>query len=142
MPPVFPAHGKPRPQRAARVLIPLLALAVLAACTGGPGVSPADDRPPAAPEPLTPRGAGPAPESFTWKQVPGDWVYRVIVTDAAERPLYQQDRRNEPSIPFPNELKEMMAEPHATFSWSVAIVAPDGRHLAQSPPVRFWLRQP
>jgi hypothetical protein len=89
---------------------------------------------------VTPRGAVSLPAAFTWKPVPGDRIYRVIVTDAAERFLYELDLRNGTSIPLPKELTAMMAEPHATFSWSVAIVTPDGRHLAQSPLVPFFLK--
>jgi hypothetical protein len=80
------------------------------------------------------------PTAFTWKLVPGDRIYRVIVTDAAERPLYHHDVRNVSSTPVPAELKAMMAERHATFLWSVAIVTPDGRHLARSPAVQFSLK--
>jgi hypothetical protein len=134
-------HIQPRgPWRTAWLLVPLLALAAFVACgdeTGGPVQ---EDRPAAAPEPLTPRGAVSLPTAFTWKPVPGDRIYRVIVTDAAERLMYQQDIRNGTRLPLPKELKAMMAEQHATFSWSVAIITPDGRHLAQSPPVQFSLK--
>jgi len=127
-------------RRSALLLIPLVALAALSACHDGFGGPPPEDAPPAAPEALTPRGAGPMPTAFTWKQVPGDRIYRVIVTDAAERPLYHYDVRNVSSTAVPAELKAMMAERRATFSWSVAIVTPDGRHLAQSPAVQFSLK--
>ena len=115
-------------------------MVAVSACGSNWGGPPPEDPPPAAPEPLSPRGAGPTPTAFTWKPVPGDRVYRVIVTDAAERPLYQEDRRNATSVPLPKELTRMMAEPRTTFSWSVAIVTPDGRHLARSAPVEFWLK--
>ena len=140
MPRALRAFRRPCLRQAALRLIPLLALAALSACTDGSGGPPPEDRPPAAPEPLTPRGAGPMPAAFTWKQVPGDRIYRVIVTDAAERPLYHFDVRNLSSTPVPGELKAMMAERQATFSWSVAIVTPDGRHLAQSPAIQFSLQ--
>jgi len=64
----------------------------------------------------------------------------VIVTDEAERFLIQQDVRNGTALPLPAELRAMMTERHATFSWSVAIVTPDGRHLAKSAPVQFSLK--
>jgi hypothetical protein len=134
-----PPPRRPHLRDAALLLIPLVALAFFAGCGGDAGTPP-DEKPPAAPEPLAPRGAVPLPEAFTWKMAPGDRIYRLTVTDAAERPLYQQDVRNGASLPLAKELAAMMAEPHATFSWSVAIVTPDGRTLAQSPTVQFWLK--
>ncbi len=122
------------------LLIPLLILTGVAACGDGGGEQPPAERPPSAPEPVAPRGAVALPVSFTWKQVPGDWIYRLIVTDAAERPMYQQDIRNGSSLPMPGELRAMMVEHHATFVWSVVIVTPDGRHLAESPRIPFSLK--
>lgn len=115
-------------------------LAFVAACGGGSGQPAQQAQPPPAPEPIAPRGAVSPPVSFTWKQVPGDWIYRVIVTDEAERPMHQQDIRNRSSLPMAPELAAMMTEQHAAFVWSVAIVAPDGRHLAESNRVRFSLK--
>jgi len=115
-------------------------LAALAACGGGAGDPARQAQPPSAPDPIAPRGSVSPPVSFTWKQVPGDWIYRVIVTDEAERPMHQQDIRNGSSLPMPQELAAMMTEQHATFVWSVAIVAADGRRLAESPRVRFSLK--
>jgi hypothetical protein len=134
------ARGARRPRRIALLLVQILVLATVAACGGETTTVPPDDRPPAAPEPLTPRGATTLPAAFTWKAVPGNPIYRVIVTDEAERELHHQDVRNATTSAIPEELTTMMAERHATFSWSVAIVTPDGRRLAQSAPVQFWLK--
>jgi hypothetical protein len=118
----------------------LAAVVAATACSDDAGLQPQNASPPATPEPLTPRGVVTLPVSFTWKAVPGDWVYRVIVTDEAERFLFQQDARNDTALPLPAELRAMMAERHATFNWSIAIVTPDGRHLARSAPVAFSLK--
>ncbi len=121
------------------LLLPLLMLAAVSACGGG--AEPAQQaQPPSAPEPIAPSGTVSLPVSFTWKQVPGDWIYRLVVTDEAERPMHQQDIRNRSSLPMTPELAAMMTEQHATFVWSVAIVTPDGRHLADSPRVKFSVR--
>jgi hypothetical protein len=133
-------RGSRRLRRIALLLVQVLALATFAACGDETTTPPPDERPPAAPEPLTPRGATALPAAFTWKAVPGDRIYRVIVTDTAERELFYHDLRNWTSLPLPEELTTMMAERHAPFSWSVAVVTPDGRRLAQSPPVQFWLK--
>jgi hypothetical protein len=122
------------------LLVPLLALAVLVTCGDNAAAPAQDDQPPAVPEPLTPRDGVSLPTAFTWKAVPGDRIYRVIVTDAAERLMYQQEIRNGTTLPLTKELTAMMAEQHATFSWSVAVVTPDGRTLAKSPPVAFFLK--
>jgi len=140
MTPRLPPRGPRRLRQTGFLLLQVLALAVFAACGGETSAPPPDERPPAAPEPLAPRGATALPAAFTWKAVPGDRIYRVIVTDAAERELHHQDIRNVTTIPIPEELTTMMAERRATFSWSVAIVTPDGRRLAESPPVQFWLQ--
>jgi hypothetical protein len=129
-----------QPLRSARLLLPVFILAVLAACGGGAAEPQPPAQPPSAPEPIGPRGAVSQPVSFAWKQVPGDWIYRVIVTDEAERPMHQQDIRNGSSLPMALELAAMMTEQHATFVWFVAIVTPDGRHLAESARVRFSLK--
>lgn len=130
------ATGRPLPL----LFLPLLLLAAATACGGG-AVEPAQQaQPPSAPEPIAPRGAVSQPVSFTWKQVPGDWIYRLIVTDEAERPMHQQDIRNRSSLPMTSELAAMMTEQHATFVWSVVIVTPDGRHLAESPRIPFSLK--
>ena len=129
--------GRPLPRLL--LFLPLLMLVAVTACGGG--AEPAQQaQPPSAPEPIAPRGAVSLPVSFTWKPVPGDWIYRLIVTDGAERPMHQQDIRNGSSLPMAPELAAMMTEQHATFVWSVVIVTPDGRHLADSPPVRFSLK--
>jgi hypothetical protein len=135
-----PSRGHRRPRRACLPILLLSAACIVAACGGADNPPPRTEQPPAAPEPLTPRGAVSLPFSFTWKPVSGDWIYRIIVTDAAERFLLQQDLRNGSALPAPAELQAMMAERHATFNWSVAIVTPDGRSLAQSPPVAFSLK--
>jgi len=137
----FPRPSALRPSRRGLLLfLPLLMVAAVAACgddTAGPAQR---AEPPSAPEPIAPRGAVSAPVSFTWKQVPGDWIYRLTVTDEAERPMHQQDIRNGSSLPMTSELSAMMAEQHETFVWSVAIVTPDGRHLADSPRIPFSLK--
>jgi hypothetical protein len=120
--------------------LPVLMLAAVTACGGGTGEPARRAQPPPAPDPIAPRGAVPQPVSFTWKQVPGDWIYRLIVTDEAERPMHQRDVRNGSTLPMPEELAAMMTEQHATFVWSVAIVTPDGRQLVESPRVRFSLK--
>jgi hypothetical protein len=136
----------PRPRRhrpwwsSLVLLVPFLILVAVAACGDDGGVPPPAGQPPSAPEPIAPRGAVSLPVRFTWKQVPGDWIYRLIVTDAAERAMYQQDIRNGSSLPMPRELRLMMTERHETFVWSVAIVTPDGRHLAESPRIPFSLK--
>ena len=141
-----PMARAPRPRRhrswrpSLVLLLPLLILAAVTACGDDSGAPPPTGQPPSAPEPIAPRGAVSPPVSFTWKQVPGDWIYRLIVTDAAERPMYQQDIRNGSSLPMPWELRAMMSEHHATFIWSVVIVTPDGRHLAESLRVPFSLK--
>ena len=143
MTPRLQVSGSRRFGRTASLLVRVLAVAFVAAfaaCGDQTAAPPPDDPPPAAPEALTPRGATALPASFTWKAVPGDRIYRVIVTDSAERELYHHDLRNGTSIPLTEEMTTMMAERHATFSWSVAVVTPDGRVLAQSPPVQFWLK--
>jgi hypothetical protein len=129
----------PRPPRLGPLLfLPLLILAAVTAC--GDRTSELPQQPPSALESIAPRGAVSPPVSFTWKQVPGDWIYRLIVTDEAERPLHQQDIRNKPSLAMAPELAAMMTERHATFVWYVAIVTPDGRHLAESPRIPFSLK--
>jgi hypothetical protein len=134
------ARGRRSLRHVALLLLLLPALAAVAACSDDAGLQPPNVNPPAAPEPLTPRGAVTLPASFTWKAVPGDWIYRVTVTDEAERLLIQQDVRNGTSLPLQAELKAMLTERHATFKWSIAIVMPDGRQLAQSAPVAFFLK--
>ena len=115
-------------------------LAAVTACGDGAAEPAQQAQPPSAPEPIAPRGAVSQPVSFTWKQVPGDWIYRLIVTDEAERPMHQQDIRNRSSLAMAPELAAMMTERHATFVWFVAIVTPDGRHLAESPRIPFSLK--
>jgi hypothetical protein len=130
------------PRRSFLLLFLLPVLATVASCdTNGGAPPPTEQPPPAAPAPVTPRGAVSLPFSFTWTAVPGgNWTYRVIVTDAAERPLLQHDVRHQTTFSPPSELKAMLAEQHATFAWSIAIVTPDGRHLARSAPVPFFLK--
>ena len=127
-----------RPWSAAARLLLVSSLLVLAACGGSAPAT--NERPPAPPEPIGPRGAISAPFSFTWKKVPGGaWIYRVTVTDAAERLLFEQDVR-EPVCSPGRELKSMMAD-HATVNWTVAVMSSDGvRVLARSSPVAFSLK--
>jgi hypothetical protein len=97
--------------------------------------------PPSAPEAVAPRGAVSLPFAFSWKPVPGGaWIYRVTVTDLAERVLFQREVRNATACQPTAELTLMLTEQHATFAWSVAIVTPDGRSLARSAPVTFSLK--
>jgi hypothetical protein len=125
------------PERRKLLLIALL-VGLLSACADT--TPPAAEKPPAAPEPIGPRGAVSIPFTFAWKPVPGgSWIYRVSVTDAAERVLFEQDVR-EPKCWPGKELKSMMAD-HATFSWTVAVMSSDGaRVLARSEPVAFSLK--
>jgi len=98
-------------------------------------------QPPAAPEPVSPRGAVTLPFSFTWMPVAGvaSPVYRVRVTDAAERVLYEQDVRST-QCPPSSELRAMMAD-HATFTWTVGVLADEGTDVvARSAAVEFSLR--
>jgi hypothetical protein len=122
------------------LFLTVLILAAATACSDGAAERAQQAQPPSAPELVAPRGAVSPPVSFTWKQVPGDWIYRLIVTDEAERPMHQQDIRNGSTLAMSRELAAMMTEQHATFVWSVAIITPDGRHLADSPRIRFSLK--
>lgn len=73
--------------------------------------------------------------------MPGDdWVYQVTVTDVAQRTVFQREVRGTTECAPGDELLAMLTERHATFHWSVAIVSPDGRALASSPPVAFSVR--
>lgn len=127
--------------RSRRLAFLLLLLCFLTVAACGTGAPPPDGQPPGAPEALTPRGAVTAPFSFSWKAVPGgDWVYRVRVTDEAERVLFEHDVRNATTCQPSAELNEMLAERRATFTWSVAIVTPDDRALVRSPAVPFSLK--
>jgi hypothetical protein len=127
----------------ARTAASLLLLIVLSA-----GVTACDSRtpspggpPPSAPEPIGPRGPVALPATFTWKPVPGPSspVYRVRVTDAAERVLFEQDVRKtecEPSA----ELAAMMGD-HGAFTWTVGVLSPDGAEVvARSAPIVFSLK--
>jgi hypothetical protein len=121
-------------------LLLLLALAVVAGCGGSS--APVSDRPPAAPEPIGPRGEVSLPFAFAWKSVPGDsWIYRVTVIDAAERVLYERDIRTTTCNPS-RELKGMLADAdHATFSWTVSVLSPDGtKVVARSAPLAFSIK--
>ena len=97
------------------------------------------ERPPAAPEPIGPRGPTELPFVFSWKAVPGQPVYRLRVTDAAERVLYEQDIRNTQCRPS-NELTSMMGD-RTTFAWTVGVLSPDGAEVvARSAPLAFTLK--
>ena len=113
-----------------------LLVAGLAGCTEP---APPSAQPVAAPEPIGPRGPTELPFVFSWKAVPGQPIYRLRVTDAAERVLYEQDVRNTQCRPS-NELTSMMAD-HATFSWTVGVLSPDGAEVvARSAAVAFSLK--
>jgi hypothetical protein len=122
---------------AAWVPLVLCLSVVVAACSdaGGPGQSSV-----VAPEPLTPRGPTEVPFVFSWRPASAETpIYRVRVTDAAERVLYEQDVRNTECRPT-TELKNMMSD-HATFTWTVSVLSADGtREVAHSAPVDFKLR--
>lgn len=124
--------------RTAAWFLLLLSLAALLPACGGD--APRAAEPPAvAPEPITPRGPTEMPFVFSWKPVPGDPIYRVRVTDAAERVLYEQDVRATQCRPT-TELKNMMTD-HASFTWTVAILSADGtKDVARSAPVQFKLK--
>jgi hypothetical protein len=125
----------------ARLAVVFVFLLVFAACGQDASAPLPEGQPPAAPEPVEPRGAVSTPFSFSWKAVPGGaWIYRVTVTDLAERVLFQREVRNTTACPPTAELMAMLAEQHATFAWSIAIVTPDGRSLARSAPVTFLLK--
>ena len=132
-----PRRRRPRRPVLLLLLVPLLAIAACDTDTSAP--APAGP-PSGAPVPIAPRGATALQFMFTWKAVPGgDWIYRVIVTDAAERVLSQYDVRRATTCPPTTDVKNMLAG-HTTFSWSIAIVTPDGRILARSDPVPFYVR--
>jgi hypothetical protein len=122
---------------AATLLMLLFALSGITACADS--APPAAARPPAAPEPVSPSGFTAIPFSFTWKSVPGHPIYRVRVTDAAERVLYERDVRVTQCWPS-SDLTSMMAD-HATFAWTVAVLSPDGAQVvARSAAVEFSLK--
>ena len=113
-----------------------LLVAGLAGCTEP--ATPAA-RPVAAPEPIGPRGQIELPFVFAWKAVPGQPIYRLRVTDSAERVLYEQDVRKTECRPS-TELKSMMTD-RATFTWTVGVLSPDGAEVvASSAPVAFSLK--
>jgi hypothetical protein len=118
-------------------LLLVVLLVGLAACTD---TAPPADRPPAAPEPVSPRGPVSLPFSFTWKAAPGPAspVYRVRVTDAAERVLFEQDVRQTECQPSA-ELAAMMAD-HAAYSWSVAVLSAGSTVVSRSAAVEFSLK--
>ncbi len=125
----------------ARLAFVFLFLLIFTACDQDTSSPLPDGQPPSAPEPVEPRGAVSMPFSFSWKAVPGGaWLYRVTVTDLAERVLFQREVRNATACRPTAELMAMLAEQHATFTWLVAIVTPDGRSLARSVPVTFFLK--
>ncbi len=115
----------------------LVVLAALWACADS---TPRALPPALAPAPVSPRGPTEVPFVFSWKAVPGQSpIYRVRVTDAAERVLYEQDVRGTQCRPS-SELKNMMAD-HATFRWTVAVLSEDGaKEAARSTPVEFSLK--
>jgi hypothetical protein len=123
--------------RTAACLVMLLLSAGFSACNDSdrPPVGP----PPAAPEPVSPRGPTTFPFVFTWKAVAGQPIYRVRVTDSAERLLYEHEVRTTRCAPSA-ELKAMMGD-HATFTWTVGVLSADGTQVAaQSAPTAFSLK--
>lgn len=123
--------------RGARAALLLLLCAGFASCDGP--APPASRMPPAAPEPVAPRGAASLPFTFTWKRVPGgDWIYRVTVVDGAERVLFENDVKAT-SCPPSQELTDMMSG-RGEYSWRVSIIGADGRPRVTSAPVRFRLQ--
>jgi hypothetical protein len=122
-------------RRAARIVTVLLLVGLWACAVSSPPAQP----PVAAPEPIGPRGPTELPFVFSWKAVPGQPIYRVRVTDAAERVLYEQEVRNTQCRPS-NELKSMMGD-RATFTWTVGVLSPDGAGVvARSAPIAFSLK--
>jgi hypothetical protein len=118
----------------------LLVVAGLVAC-GTP--APRNEPAPAvrAPEPVSPRGAVTFPFVFSWKPVAGQAaaIYRVSVSDTAERVLFEQDVRGTECSPS-GELKEMMAD-RATFTWTVGVLSADGASVvSRSAPLSFSVK--
>jgi len=111
-------------------------LSATAACTAAPEPRGA---PPPAPQPISPRGATTWPVVFTWQSVAGGgWVYRVTVTDSADRTLTEQDARAT-RVSAPDELKGILRG-RGPFYWRVGIVNGDGTVSASSAPVPFSLK--
>jgi hypothetical protein len=127
-----------RPLRLLGVLM-LLAAAGVTACQS-PQPPASTQLIPVAPDILSPRGAVPWPIVFAWKPVPGgDWVYRVTVSDQAERVLYEQDTRGRSTVGAPAGMRSLLSD-DASFVWYVAIIGPDGTELARSATVPFSLK--
>jgi hypothetical protein len=116
------------------------AIVSLASACGGSPPQPATTRA-TPPEPVTPRGAVAIPFVFSWKPstTTAASLYRVTVSDGAERVLFEEDVRDTHCRPSA-ELTSMMAD-HAAFSWTVGVVSPDGtRVVSRSAPVTFSLK--
>jgi hypothetical protein len=126
------------PRTAAGFLLLAFLFAGICACADSAPRPPAAA---AAPEPIGPRGATEAPFAFSWKPVAGQPppIYRVRVTDAAERVLFEQDLRGTDCAPS-GDLLAMIAD-HATFTWTVGVVSADGTTVAaRSAPVPFSVK--
>lgn len=140
-----PSPGRARARRVRALPHLFLATAVtLAALLGTIGCgdhasAPAAIPPAFAPIPVAPRGPVDWPIVFSWQRVPGaDWIYRVTVTDQAERVLMEHDTR-ETRLAAPEELKTMLGGA-VPASWRVAIVGEAGKTLVSSDPVGFALQ--
>jgi hypothetical protein len=118
----------------------LLLLSVALASCGGQAPPPARTPPPA-PEPIAPRGEITLPFRFLWKPAAGGgWIYRVTVSDDAERVLFETDTKATFCQP-PAELTEMLSA-HAPFTWQVSIVGPNGRPQVSSAQTLFSVASP
>ena len=119
------------------LLVPALVLALgVAACHDAPAGS---DKPAFAPEALAPIGPTNWPITFTWKSVPGTWIYRVTVIDPAERVLYERETRDGDHLQPRDELHGSLTG-NATFTWHVAIIGDDGKALVRSKDLSFTLK--
>jgi hypothetical protein len=124
---------------AALLLLLMLLVAGVTACSSS--MPPPAGLPPAAPEPIGPRGPVALPFSFTWEPVSGrsSPVYRVRVTDTAERVLFEQDVRKTECQPSA-ELTAMLAD-HGAFFWSVGVLSADSSTVvSRSAAVEFSMK--
>jgi len=125
------------PTRLTATLAIVLLAVSLAACGGSS--SNALEKPPYAPEPISPIGQVEWPVAFTWTPVPGNWIYHVKVMDQAERVLYENEIRGESRIQPTDDLRSSLTD-GATFTWHIALLGPDGKEAIRSKDVTFTMR--